>query len=208
MESESNFPPVRAIPKTSRGERRVTMILDAAADLIAEVGYDAVTTNAIALRAGTSIGSLYQFFPNKETLVQALAERYRGDLQTLLDDALLQATGPFRFAEQLELLIDSVVAFSVQNAAFETLFCFAPGSLQGIIAFEALGAEMLGRVLSVFALWGPDVPSAARQLYAEICMCTVRALLPNTHIGTRVHPEMVSELKRLVANYLTPVFGI
>jgi len=198
---------LRSVPKTSRGERRVSLILDAAAEIIAEVGYEATTTNAIALHAGTSIGSLYQFFPNKETLVQALAERYQTDLQGLLNAALEKAAGQLTFAEQIALLVDGLVDFSAQNAAFETLFCLSSGNLQTVIPFEALRIEMLGRVLTIFELWAPRVRAEKRGLYAEVSMCAVQALLPLTHTGPVVKPEWVAEVKRLVAGYLSSVFG-
>jgi AcrR family transcriptional regulator len=60
----------------------------AAADLIDEVGYERLTTKAIAARAGTSIGALYQFFANKDDVVEALAERYRGQVRDVLATAI------------------------------------------------------------------------------------------------------------------------
>lgn len=50
-------------------------MIEAAARLLAESGYEALTTNRIAERAGVSIGTLYEFFPDKETIVAVLAER-------------------------------------------------------------------------------------------------------------------------------------
>ena len=57
---------MRRTPKQKRGQQRVEQILDAAARLIVAEGYENVSTNAIAKEANTSIGSLYQFFPNKD----------------------------------------------------------------------------------------------------------------------------------------------
>jgi AcrR family transcriptional regulator len=64
------------LPKQARGERRVAALLDAAALVFAEKGVDAATMTEIAKRAGAPIGSLYQFFPAKPALAQALLERY------------------------------------------------------------------------------------------------------------------------------------
>jgi AcrR family transcriptional regulator len=63
-------------PKRERGKLRVTALLDAGATVFAEKGYDAATMTEIAARANTAIGSLYQFFPSKEALVDALLARY------------------------------------------------------------------------------------------------------------------------------------
>ncbi len=58
-----------------RSAERLTRILDACADLLDEVGYDALTTRAVALRAGVPIGSVYRFFGNKRAMADALAQR-------------------------------------------------------------------------------------------------------------------------------------
>lgn len=76
---------LRRVPQQDRGPRRVEKILHAAAQLFAEVSYDAATTNAIAARAKTSVGSLYQFFPPKEAILQTLATRYLDQLRDLYD---------------------------------------------------------------------------------------------------------------------------
>ena len=81
----------RRVPTQERGERRVTELLDAAASLLAEVGYEATTLTAVAERAGASIGALYQYFPNKEAIVRALLVQYGAELDArwapLLDEA-------------------------------------------------------------------------------------------------------------------------
>jgi len=66
----------RKIPRQVRGERRVAKLLGAAEAIIADVGYEAATMSAIAERANASIGSLYQFFPNKACITQALRTEY------------------------------------------------------------------------------------------------------------------------------------
>lgn len=59
-------------PQRARGQRRVKELLAAASDLFVEKGFDATTMTEIAQRAGAAIGSLYQFFPNKEALADVL----------------------------------------------------------------------------------------------------------------------------------------
>lgn len=70
---------IRKAPKQARALATVEAILTATAEVLAEVGYDRATTNAIAKRAGVSIGSLYQYYPNKEALVTALCERHMAE---------------------------------------------------------------------------------------------------------------------------------
>jgi len=63
-------------PQQERGQRRVDAILDATAALIQEVGMEGVTMAAIGQRSGTTTGSLYHFFPDRDCVIRALAERH------------------------------------------------------------------------------------------------------------------------------------
>lgn len=67
--------PLRRAPVQRRSAERLTRILDACADLLDEVGYDALSTRAVAARAGVPIGSVYRFFGNKRAMADALAQR-------------------------------------------------------------------------------------------------------------------------------------
>ncbi|MGW0580932.1 TetR/AcrR family transcriptional regulator, partial [Streptomyces sp. NPDC002920] len=66
---------LRRAPVQRRSAERLTRILDACADLLDEVGYDALSTRAVAQRAGVPIGSVYRFFGNKRQMADALAQR-------------------------------------------------------------------------------------------------------------------------------------
>jgi AcrR family transcriptional regulator len=67
--------PLRRVPVQGRSVARVQRMLDACAALVDEVGYDGLTTTLLADRAGVAIGSVYQFFPDKRAIVQALTLR-------------------------------------------------------------------------------------------------------------------------------------
>ena len=71
MSSRSTIVP-RRIPRQKRGHRRVAAFLRAAEEVITAAGYERATMSAIAERADSSIGSLYQFFPNKKSVAEAL----------------------------------------------------------------------------------------------------------------------------------------
>ncbi len=73
----------RKQPKQERSQATVEAILSATAHILTEAGYDELTTNRVAERAGVSIGSLYQYFPNKEALIFALAEHHANEMVQL-----------------------------------------------------------------------------------------------------------------------------
>ena len=74
----------RKTPVQQRSRRTVDKILSAAARILVEDGYSAMTTNDVAAAAGVSIGSLYQYFPNKDALLRALVERHLDDVERSL----------------------------------------------------------------------------------------------------------------------------
>lgn len=67
---------VRKRPRQARSRATVEVILDATAQVLIRAGFDGLTTNMVAEVAGVSIGSVYQYFPNKMALVSALIERH------------------------------------------------------------------------------------------------------------------------------------
>src|SRR5581483_10554202 len=120
MHSHLAEPGPRRVPRQQRGERRVAQLLQAAATEIAAVGYDAATMSAIAERAGAPIGSLYQFFPNKQAITHALRTDYGKDYEARL--IALEARAKELSLERLVgRLIDLSVDFVESHPAFLAL---------------------------------------------------------------------------------------
>ncbi|MFN0248941.1 MAG: TetR/AcrR family transcriptional regulator [Kofleriaceae bacterium] len=78
----------RKLPRSQLGAATVDAILDAVVQILERDGLDRLTTNHVAELAGVSIGSLYQYFPNKEALVGAVQDRYADDTFTRVRAAL------------------------------------------------------------------------------------------------------------------------
>jgi len=78
----------RKLPQQDRSRITVEAILEATAHILTEEGYDKASTNRIAERAGVSIGSLYQYFPNKESLMAALMEQHSNEIAELVESKL------------------------------------------------------------------------------------------------------------------------
>jgi AcrR family transcriptional regulator len=78
----------RKLPQQDRSRITVEAILEATAHILTEEGYHKANTNRIAERAGISIGSLYQYFPNKESLMAALMEQHSNEIAALVESKL------------------------------------------------------------------------------------------------------------------------
>ncbi|MCG8364326.1 MAG: TetR/AcrR family transcriptional regulator [Pseudanabaenales cyanobacterium] len=99
----------RKLPKQDRSKMTVDAILTAAAHILTEDGYDTASTNRIAERAGVSIGSLYQYFPNKEAIMTAVKERHVDEMAEIVESTVNQtAQQPLKVA--LHELIKACVA--------------------------------------------------------------------------------------------------
>jgi AcrR family transcriptional regulator len=88
----------------------VAAILEAAAEVIDDVGWSRASTNRIAERAGVSVGSLYQYFPNKESILHSLLEKHHRDIHEVVEQALEQLTDPrLSVADGLRCLFDDLI---------------------------------------------------------------------------------------------------
>ncbi len=93
----AGLPPRLSPRKPARQDRSratVDAILEAAVDLLSSQGYARTSTNRIAARAGVSVGSLYQYFPNKDAIVAALFERHAEDIARVVEQALADMRQP------------------------------------------------------------------------------------------------------------------
>ena len=135
----------RRLPQQPRGHRRVDALLDAAASEIGEVGYESATMSAIASRADASIGSLYQFFPNKPAITQALRSRYADDFEQLwaplVDEARYLTTEGL-----VARLVNLTVGFVDRHPAFLALLD-APASTHAPAAVRERFQKMVAAFL-------------------------------------------------------------
>jgi len=91
QEIVENIPDARATlrnePVQARSAARLSALLDAAAGIVNEIGYERLTTAMVAERAGASIGTVYRYFPDRIAVLQALAAR---NLERVLESATLE----------------------------------------------------------------------------------------------------------------------
>ncbi len=100
----------RKLPKQARSGATVEAILEAAAQIFERRGYAAGTTNRIAERAGVSIGSLYQYFPNKDAILVALVHRHLAEGTAALGPHIERLSCGARFDAVLPDIVHAMVA--------------------------------------------------------------------------------------------------
>jgi AcrR family transcriptional regulator len=111
----------RKLPQQDRSKMTVDAILTAAAHILTEDGYDTASTNHIAERAGVSIGSLYQYFPNKEAIMTAVRERHTNEMAEIVESAVSQTAQQSLEAALHELVKACIAAHRIDSNLHQVL---------------------------------------------------------------------------------------
>ncbi len=191
---------LRRVPQQDRGQRRIERILDAAAEVIGEVGVEAASTNAIAARAKTSVGSLYQFFPNRDAIVQALAMRYVAMFGQLKDTVLAAEVADLPLDAMMRGIVEPIAAFCDAHPAYRHVYgaTNTPGSAVAA-ADAALHATVVERVEALIARRMPWVGAAQRHVTARVQVETVHAVLFQVQaLPPAERPPLRQELVRML----------
>jgi AcrR family transcriptional regulator len=182
---------VRRAPVQARSALRVERMLDAAAVLLDEGGPDSLTTSAIAARAGVSVGSLYQFFPDKHAVVEALARRAFERFSTRLGSV---SSSDWRAV--VDDVIDLYVDFSRTEPGFLVLSFGGPVSIHVLDPQDdnnAVVARAIGSLLDL------DVSEDVLRLAVEIGDAILALAFRRAGDGD---PALVAEAKTAVTAYL------
>lgn len=159
---------VRKRPRQRRSRETVDVLLETAAQMFTREGLSA-TTNRIAERAGVSIGTLYQYFPNKYAMLHALAERHLLNGAEQLGQVFteVRATEP-PFEETMRAIVDVVVALHRDQPALHALLHRAaprsPGEVAALNAFEDHLVDEIDYHLVRCGRGGDDTTLTARTL--------------------------------------------
>ncbi|WP_051304369.1 TetR/AcrR family transcriptional regulator [Calidithermus chliarophilus] len=197
---------LRRLPRQLRSRRRVNRILDAAAQLFAEAGFEAATTNAIAERAGISIGSLYQYFPNKAALFRALCERYERESLAALGAVLTPDLARLEIGEVVERVVAALrQSYGTNPGLLRVLFQGHPAQGQ-CVPHSSFREAMVHQVDGLLELRWPRLAPDRRRLVAEVCVQAADALFDLAlKLEREAAHRAMDELKRLLLGYLEPL---
>ena len=170
-------PPSRRVPKQARSHERYDRILGEAANLFVEKGFDGTTTNEIARDADVSIGSLYQYFGNKETIVEALTTGYVESLREVTSDLVVTETGDLPTDAAVDRLLDPILRFHLSHPEFRRLWLGTEVSSQLRDAMRAMDAEVLARVQELLEARVPGIPRDRARIVVTVLELAVKSVL-------------------------------
>lgn len=197
----------RELPKQQRSRETVETILNAAAQLLVEDGYDKASTNRVAQEARVNIGTLYRYFPNKEMLFATLFERHVEQVAAAVNAKSRDLTDKSLPAAVRGLIEGMLEGVMVEPELHQALIEQVPPDArpeQGRVLEERIQQIVRDYIESHKAEMRPKDSDLA----AFVVVHTVRAL---THAATLEHPEylqdglLIDEIVDLVVGYLAPI---
>jgi AcrR family transcriptional regulator len=197
---------LRRTPMQARGQATFEGILDATATLLDEVGGERLTTNLIANAAGVNVATLYQYFPNKQTVLLELFRRLSDRQVEVTDARLAGLSGASDWPRVLGQVIQDIVDLRAKTrgtVALRQLMRSSPDLLTHEQDYAKHTAATLAQELR-----NVGVRREQALLVARCAIEATSALLDLWLIETGGRDaRIVAEAKALAVSYLAPHFG-
>lgn len=195
----------RKIPEQDRSRATVDVIVDAAARILVKDGYDAFTTNRVAEKAGVSIGSLYQYFPNKDALLGELMRRHTTDLEKGIEEMASRAANA-PLAEVIRAAIEHNVQSHLIDPALHRVLSEEVPRLGKLDWQAAFVERMTSRVRAAFEARRAEIVVPDLDLAVYMVTRTVETVV---HNAVTQRPQdlrsgaLAEELTRMIVSFLT-----
>jgi|TARA_R110000824_G_scaffold118960_17_gene272464 AcrR family transcriptional regulator len=189
----------KKLPKQARSRASFDAMIEATAQLLASAPYGELTTNHIAERAGVSIGTLYEFFPNKEVIVAVLAARRMEKLVENLQAALPATIGMSPFEGVAHILDAAVSGMVAERALYHALLRQIPFVPQLPEVRAARAAQInFAQMIRVRAGTTLNLPAPEDDAWLISQMLNNAILeIVFLDVGEKARSKLVTELARL-----------
>jgi AcrR family transcriptional regulator len=197
----------RRLPQQARSRQRVNQILDAAAQVFEEFGYEATSTELIATRANTSIGSLYRFFPDKSAILYALAEKYGDKMRDLFAANFNADTVHLPLHTLLSSTVDAFDNFYTTQIGCRVVMQQSRVSADLQAVNKRVDSDIVNQLDTFFALRQPKMDANKRLLSAVISVEIANALqLLSLGQTNELRQQILTETKHVLLCYLQQLF--
>ena len=193
----------RKTPQQARSNASVHAILQATLQVLRKHGKARLTTTRVAERAGVSVGTLYQYFPNKTALLQAVLRHHLSGVGDAVEAACAEARGS-SFAEMALAIASGFVAGKFQNIDASVALYAVSDDLDGRSIAQETYSRLTKAIAALFAtatdgtLQRPEL--VATTLLSAMSGISRTMLEAGVHLNSR--KEMQSEIGTLVSGYL------
>jgi AcrR family transcriptional regulator len=200
---------MRRQPRQARSQERVSQILDVAEQMFIAEGYNATTTNAIATRAQVPIGSLYQFFPDKAAIVQALAVRYMDQLHQRFAALDADEVAKLPLSDYVDQIIDVTDGFFSDYPGYYAIFMQVQGTIPELAEIEsAADAQLIQDLATSLSQYDSELQPDDYEAIAFVLVKAIGTLLwVSLGQEKNFRQRLVAETKRFTLNYLQSYFS-
>jgi AcrR family transcriptional regulator len=202
-----NLPPLRNVPTQARSRERLRRVLDAADDVLVRDGAAAFTTNRIAQAAGVPVGSVYRYFPDKHSIVTALAVRYWSDFEDLVA-AAAEADELDPLSDPGAVVLDALAAGFRARPGFLALWYGGLRTEQVRDATRPTRSAIGRSIERILAVHWPDASAEDRTTAAAMVVLAGDGLLREAF---RVDPDgderVLAESKLMLDAYIVARLG-
>lgn len=197
---------LRNEPVQARSTARLAALLDAAAEIIGEIGYERLTTAMVAERAGASIGTVYRYFPDRIVVLQSLSSRY---LQNFLEraDAVVADEKNSTWWDAIEAVIDEIVTAFRTETGYRSLRL---GDVLDVRPAASVhpGGAIVARSIAVGLVTRFGLPSDDLAFRIEVVIDVADALLARAFAHDASGDEkFITEARTIARDYLVATYG-
>lgn len=192
---------MRKAPKQARSRATVDAIVEAGTQVLGRRGWAGFTTNEVAEAAGVSIGSLYQYFPNKLSLIEALRRRHFDDVLGVLQAASEDARP---LEESVDSLVQGMLAVHGSHPALHrALLEETPRSEETRSAHDAFDAQYLQHYKAIVATHRKRRGARRNDIAAQVVSAAIEGVVHHAALnGLLDSPALKKELVSLVCAYV------
>jgi AcrR family transcriptional regulator len=193
----------RKRPMQQRSRERVDLVLRSAGELLAAEGVEKLSTNAIAARAGLPIGTLYQFFKDKDQIIDELVRRFSAEIIAFANRELRAEDLRTDAAGFIRTLITGIGRIQAEYAGFVCLFAPGAGHDRLATAAEELKQVVVGRLQEIFAVALPQLDPAERARIIDVWIDVTRGMIGSLdRTVTDSRSDLIEELQIVLLSYL------
>lgn len=209
LTSNQSSKSLRRQPKQQRGKERVEKILDAAAAVFDEVGYEAATTHLIAAKAGTAIGSLYQFFPDKAAIFNAMELRHVERVKLMWAQTNTPEIVQLPLRQMIHAIVIAVAELFEQPVSRVVFVQFFTSRQMFQSIDESMTQEAINFMANMLHQRNSALSQAQCSLLAEVCVHSGNAVMLSALCSPDLQhrQQLMQQIEDLLVSYLEPYVG-
>lgn len=193
----------RKSPVQARSAASVEAILKATIQVLVKIGKERLTTTRVAARAGVSVGTLYQYFPNKSALLRAALQRHMDEIGSVLETVCREQSGT-SLEQMATALVSSFLAAKMRDAKTSVALYSVSSDVDGARISREMSRKANRAIVAMLAT-AKDELTTDPQVVASIIQATMAGVsrrLLESESPEGEYEKLRDELVFLVCTYL------